>query len=111
MPEPEVLLNNYGLVDGLKLSGYVLNNPSATHESIHRYQEYRYSIILIFVNQGKGSYQDLYYQLIDIISQQKDIKAIRNYYHCSFEPINDGDVEQTSNNDIIFYLTAHAYRK
>lgn len=52
MPHAAEFLAGFGLTTGTQISGYRLDQASATHVSIKRYQEYQYDITLKFTNLG-----------------------------------------------------------
>ena len=110
MPEAAEFLEGFGLVSGKQLAGYVLTHATSTHESIKRYQEYRYKITLTFQNRGTGVYENLYYALHAYISLEHIIYGIKNPYRCIIDDPQEGDVDMYSNGAVVFNLTGHAYR-
>lgn len=108
MPEANEFLDVFGLIIGTKFDGYTLKEASSTHESIKRYQEYNYNITLVFTNMGSGTYDTLFYSLIDYISQQPIIYGLRNPYKCSIKPPTT--LYYDNDGSIIFQLTGHSYR-
>ena len=110
MPGPEEFLEGFGLIKGKKIAGYTLTSATATHESIKRYQEYRYNITLTFRNNGSGTYENLYLSLHPYLVLEHTIYGIRNPYRCIIDEPQDGDVDIHSDGSIIFHLTGHSYR-
>lgn len=109
MPDAAQFLAGFGLIQGTRLGDFVLYSATSTHESIKRYQEYKYSITLSFNNTGSGIYENLYHDVMNIISQQPIIYGIRNAYSCSIETPQYGNIVG-DNNVITFYLVGHSYR-
>ena len=110
MPEAAEFLNGFGLVRGAQFGGYILDNAISTHESVKRYQEYRYNITLTFRRLGSGTYDDFFHTVMNKISQQPIIYGIRNPYHCIIDPPQNGDIIQDYQEHIIFKLIGHSYR-
>jgi len=48
MPDPQEYLKGYGLHNGLQLAGYSLTAVDLKHETIKRYREYRYPIVMFW---------------------------------------------------------------
>jgi hypothetical protein len=109
MPESAEFLHGFGLDQGMSANGYILKVSHATHKAIKRYQEYYYEITLVFSNLGQGNYNNLYYTVDNLISQEHIIYGVRNPYRCIIDPPKQGDIVQ-DNNDIIFNLVGHSYR-
>ena len=109
MPAAAEFLAGFGLVYGLKIDDYILTTATSTHESIKRYQEYAYSITLIF--SGRGNYDNLFRGVENIISQQHIIYGIKNPYLCVIDPPQHGDIIEDVDGRIIFHLTGHGYRQ
>jgi hypothetical protein len=108
MPDPDKFLAGFHLINGTQFGGYILKSATATHESIVRYQEYRYQIRLIF--SGGNNYQNLFYAVTDEISQTHDILATRNYYRCSIDYPKLGDILENQDGSYTWHLIGHAYR-
>lgn len=109
MPHAAEFLAGFGLTTGTQISGYRLDQASATHVSIKRYQEYQYDITLKFTNLGSGKYENLYANVLRIISQEHIVYGIRNPYRCIIDRPQQGDIID-ENGTIIFHLTGHSYR-
>lgn len=110
MPEAADFLTGFGLTRGAQINGYILQSAASTHESITRYQEYRYSITLTFQNLGNGTYNDLYFRVYEIISQEHVIYGIRNPYRCIIDVPQYGNILEEDNGNITFKLIGHSYR-
>ena len=117
MPNANEFLLGFGFTRGLKLAGYTLINATSTHETIKRYNEYRYDIILLFQNNdhrmGASSlqqYDDFSDEIMNIISEEHIIYGIRNPYLCKIDLPIEGDIFQDEYGDITLYLTGHSYR-
>jgi hypothetical protein len=110
MPEAAEFLAGFGLIPGTQFDGYVLSSATSTHESIKRYQEYLYSITLIFKNSGSGTYNDLYLAVYRQISQEHIIYGIRNPYRCVIDVPQYGNILEQQDGTITFHLTGHSYR-
>lgn len=110
MPDVAQFLNGFGLIQGSSFDGYILTIATSTHESIKRYQEYKYSITLTFDNQGSGNYNDLFQHVMQLISQQPIIYGIKNPYKCLIDPPNYGDISEDDNKTITFNLIGHSHR-
>jgi hypothetical protein len=114
MPDARKFLGNgdggFNLVPGRYVGGYKLVSADSSHESIRRYQEYKYDIVLNFVNMGRGAYDDLYSGLYKIISEEHIIYGVRNPYRCIIDPIMPGSIILENDNSITFYLVGHSYR-
>ena len=110
MPDARDFLAGFGLTRGINLAGYRLDQASSTHTSIKRYHEYEYNITLEFTNLGAGIYNNLFFELMSLISGERIIYGIRNPYRCIIDPPQYGNVEQDQNGTVTFYLTGHSYR-
>lgn len=110
MPDAADFLDGFGLIEGTEMAGYRLTRASSSHETIRRYQEYRYDITLVFTNLGQGVYENLYGEVLSLISQERIIYGIRNPYRCIIDTPQYGDIEGESDGTIIFHLTGHSYR-
>lgn len=114
MPNANKFLSGFGLTKGFHLAGYILSEVSSTHVTIKRYQEYRYDITLIFTkldNVSNVSYEQLYTQLLPIISEEHIIYGVSNPYRCVIDEPKDGDIYIHDDGSIEFQLTGHSYRK
>jgi len=109
MPDASQFLSGFGLLVGSSFGGFILSNAVSTHESIKRYQEYKYIITLTFTNSGSGIYEDLYRDLLLHITQTPIIYGIRNPYRCTIDLPKYGDIEG-DDNVTIFHLTGHSMR-
>ena len=101
MPNPTQFLNGFGFITNAKFGNFTLELAEADEQVISNYHEYRYNIHLRF--SGSGDKLDLLRMIKWMISGERNIKAIKNYYRCSIE-MNI----QSFNND--YYLVGHAYR-
>ena len=109
MPDAAQFLSGFGFTRGSQFGGYILTNATSTHESIKRYQEYKYEITLTFTNQGVGNYNNLFHLVMEKISQQPIIYGIRNPYRCIIESPQYGDILE-DDRTITFNLHGHSYR-
>lgn len=110
MPDAASFLAGFGLIQGTQLDGYVLVSAISTHESIKRYQEYRYAITLVFRNMGNGIYDNLFALVHEKISQEHIIYGIRNPYRCVIDAPKQGDITEDDEGTITFHLIGHSYR-
>jgi len=110
MPDASEFLAGFGLIQGTQFDGYILASATSTHESIKRYQEYKYSITLTFKNLGNGTYNNLYLALYQNISQEHIIYGIRNPYRCIIDVPQSGNIFEEDDGTITFHLTGHSYR-
>lgn len=110
MPEAAEFLSGFGFTSGAQFDGYRLSSATSTHETIKRYQEYRYNIKLVFINLGNGTYETLYPLIADKIFQEHIIYGIRNPYRCIIDPPKMGDIVEDDNKTITFNLMGHSYR-
>ncbi len=109
MPTPEKFLLSYGFITGSQFDDYILNEATAIHISIKRYQEYKYEIKLSFSNIGNGTWENLFKVLKKIISEEHIVKGARNPYICNIDYPSYGDVYGNDDN-IKISLIGHAYR-
>ena len=109
MPSPDKFLSSFGFINGSQFDGYILEEATAREVSIKRYQEYEYSIELLFSNINNGTWETLFKVLQKNISEEHIVKGARNPYKCTIDYPVYGDVHK-ENNDIRIYLTGHAYR-
>lgn len=110
MPNANEFLAGFNLIKGYQYGGFVLDYVSSTHKTISRYQEYRYEITLVFRNLGSGTYEQLFYAVINEINQEHVIYGIRNPYLCKIDYPQDGDIIAENDGSFTFYLTGHGYR-
>lgn len=110
MPDALEFLTGFGLIQGSQFDGYILSYAHSTHETVKRYQEYRYNITLKFSNLGLGMYEDLFQIVNHIISKQHIIYGVRNPYRCIIDSPKYGDVVDNNDGTIIFNLVGHSYR-
>lgn len=111
MPEPKAFLGGFGFYHGAQIAGYSLDSVTSTHESISRYHEYRYAIMLVFRSTGSGQYENLFMAVNNSIGQEHVINSqYGNPYRCIIDAINYGDVMEDGNGVITFKLTGHSYR-
>ena len=106
MPHAQEFLSGFGLIAGKTFDGYILNNASATHETVKQYREYRYNITLTFKNSGNGTYKNLYNALKQVISKEHIIYGVRNPYKC----IIDIPTFQDNGETLTWKLIGHSYR-
>lgn len=52
MPDPEAFLRGFGVTEGLQLAGFYLASVSATHITIKRNRQYKYTTTMVFTGQG-----------------------------------------------------------
>jgi hypothetical protein len=120
MPDAAQFLSGFGLIQGTifgiesnrnerNTKGFILSSATSTHETVRRYQEYKYSITLTFTNLGSGNYENLFHDVMTIISKQPIIYGIRNPYHCIIDTPEYGDIVG-DNKIITFHLIGHSYR-
>lgn len=109
MPSSEKFLKSFGFIVGSQFDDYVLDEASATHVTIKRYQEYEYHIELLFYNIGNGTWESLFNVLRKNINEEHIVKGARNPYRCIIDYPSYGDV-RGDNNEIKISLTGHAYR-
>jgi hypothetical protein len=110
MPHAAEFLSGFGLIQGHQVDGYTLISAHSTHESISRYQEYKYKITLQFRNDGSGDYNKLFYSLSAIIGQEHIIYGVRNPYRCVIDPPQHGDIIEEPDRSITVHLLGHSYR-
>jgi hypothetical protein len=110
MPVASEFLAGFGLIQGSQFDGYILTSATSTHESIKRYQEYRYSIKLVFKNIRFGTYDKLYTELYKTISQKPIIYGVRNPYRCIIDDPQYGNITEDHDGTITFHLIGHSYR-
>ena len=95
MPKAPQFLQGFGLTPHTMFSEYQLITATSTHETIKRYQEYRYQITLVFM--GQPNYTNINYKrLFDAVmattTQEHIIKGYRNPYRCIIDPPSHGDI-------------------
>jgi hypothetical protein len=84
MPEREEYLKGYNLHEGMQLAGFTLKHIDLKHETITRYREYHYPIVMIWESQG-GNSQELIRALDDHVKQDRTIYTkYGNPYECHF---------------------------
>jgi len=110
MPKAAEFLSGFGFIKGSTIDGYTLVAATSTHESIRQYQEYSYSIVLEFHNNGTGDYLQLFYAVINLVTQQHIIYGVRNPYLCSIDYPNYGDITEQPDGTITFHLIGHSHR-
>jgi len=110
MPEAAEFLAGFNFIQGRVFANYTLVSAVSTHQSIKRYQEYFYDIVLIFKNGGQGIYNNLYDAVMNEIQQEHIIYGIRNPYRCIIDPPSYGNILQDGDGTITFKLTGHSYR-
>jgi len=110
MPEPIDFLYGFGLIRGRDFDGYKLTNTVASHVTVRRYQEYRYSITLTFTNSGSGTPASLLQSLTPVVSQEHIIYGIRNPYRCLIDIPRQEDLTALDSKTIVVQLTGHSYR-
>lgn len=121
MPNAAEFLSGFNFVKGTRIDGYTLVDATSTHESIKRYNEYRYNIILtfskdlkvpgiLFTNLGNGSYQYLFDEIMKLIAQEHIIYGVRNPYRCMIDFPKYGDILEDDNGTITFNLVGHSHR-
>lgn len=109
MPSASNFLAGFGFLRGSQIDGYIISSATSTEDTVKRYQEYHYSITLVFHNLGNGDYNELFAKVDDMRSQEHIIYGVKNPYRCIIDPINNGDV--TGDNEMLtFKLTGHSYR-
>lgn len=86
MPQPEEYLKGFGLRQGMILAGYELFSIDLKHNTIRRYREYSYPIVMIWRPLNTGSNMaELIRQLESMVSQEKVIYTQYGYpYKCNF---------------------------
>lgn len=110
MPTPVKFLHAFGFIDGSKFDGYILKYTSSSHKTIRRYQEYEYDIELKFKNMGNGNWDDLFNIIVEHISNEYNLKGVRNLYRSIIDYPKHGDAHLDNNGDITIYLIGHSYR-
>ena len=110
MPEAAEFLAGFGFVKGTRFAGYILVNAMASHESISRYQEYKYHLTLVFQKAGLSDYISLYNAVANNFSQEHIIYGIRNPYRCIIDHPVHGDITEDDDGTVTFKLTGHSYR-
>jgi hypothetical protein len=111
MPTPDKFLRSFGFVSGAHFDGYTLEDVSSTHETISRYQEYRYDITLTFANIRGGNLDGLFDEILKHISYEHIVKGIRNPYRCIIDQPYHTDIRPDKNGNVTVKLTGHAYRE
>ncbi|HLX52372.1 MAG TPA: hypothetical protein VKR58_00425 [Aquella sp.] len=101
MPKPREYLNGYQIRQGMNLAGYTLKSVDLKHETISRYHEYHYPIVMIWEPRSNaGSLSTLVNQLDNHVSKDRVIYTeYGNPYQCHF-----GDLShhyQNSNGDVV----------
>lgn len=107
MPSIGQFLDGYNFNIGEITYGYKLSERLGEHITIIRYQKYKYQLELTYIP-VKGKRQDvnkLLYYLKSLMSEIKEIKAIRNYYTCY---IDDIEYEDNEDGSIIIFIDAHS---
>jgi hypothetical protein len=113
MPNPNQFLAGFGITSGRIFGKYELTYSYATHTAIKAYQEYKYNITLTFKSTSKvtdDDYHKFYHLLLNVIRQQHDIKAIRNYYNCTIDDPTNKDITGDIYSEFTYHLTGHSYR-
>lgn len=110
MPDANQFLQAFGFIPNSYMAGYILTTATSTHRVIRQYHEYGYDITLHFIKHNATDYNQLINILAQICNQVHDVKAIRNYYRCSIDPLTLNDILLYNNGDLSFHLTGHAYR-
>ncbi len=108
MPVPSDFLHGFGFSQDLTVGGYTLTSANATHETVKQYQVYQYHITLIFTPSGKSDYEKLVTTVKHLAAQKHTIKATRNYYDCTIDPVTN--VNKGANGIVTFHLVGHATR-
>lgn len=115
MPEAAEFLKGFNFIQGKMFAEFTLISTYSTHETIKRYQEYKYNITLTF--KGTGNYDNLYQAVMNEVNQQHIIYGVRNPYLCKVDPPKEGDIIVNDNCitdrecSYIFNLLGHSYRQ
>lgn len=111
MPVAADFLNGFGFIVGRTIDGFTLTHAESTHESVKRYQEYRYDMTLIFTrNTKQATHADLLKALLPIIQEQHIIYGIRNPYRCTIDTPDITAITDTDTEHIMIKLLGHSYR-
>ena len=111
MPVAADFLNGFGFIVGRKFDGFELTQAVSTHESVKRYQEYRYAIELTFAVRGAtAKHFDLLKALLPTIQEQHIIYGIRNPYRCVIDTPDVTAISDTHDEHIMIKLVGHSYR-
>jgi hypothetical protein len=113
MPKAQEFLKGFKLIPHTIFGGYELIKATASHETIKRYQEYQYSITLVFMgdaNYTNQNYKDLFNAVMEEIRREPIIYGVRNPYRCTIEPPSRGDITGVLEGPITFKLIGHSYR-
>jgi maltooligosyltrehalose synthase len=89
MPKIPRLLSGYDIHMGLTLYGYDLIDVTGEHIQIHRFQEYKYNIVMVWqrISKNANSY-DLVHELDNMIAEPRIVKSeYNNTYHCQMGEI------------------------
>lgn len=108
MPKPKAFLDGFGLANGSTMAGYTIKWLHMTHTVVARYREYSFTFELKFLKNEDGDPEELFREIKTIVKSTKDIKGIKNYYHCYFEPPEY--CTEDGNGDIVMKFIGHAYR-
>ncbi len=110
MPDLGQFLSAFGLTVGNTIGGYVITGVTGSEQSITRYREYSYRIIVRLSHIGISDTSQFLPQFNSLIGQRLNVKAIRNYYLCTIDPINSDDIAMDNAGHLSIFLTGHATR-
>lgn len=108
MPEAGKFLNSFHLIEGKRFGSYTLTKIRAIHYVIVMYREYKYKITLYF--NGNGNVNNLIDNINEVISEEHNVLATRNYYHCSIDKLTDRNVKILKDGTVMVSLIGHATR-
>lgn len=111
MPDTTQFLQGFGLDRNEMFGGYILVDIQSSHQTITRYREYRYDIIVRFTNESHGTPYRLLESIRLKLSGNRIINSsYGNPYLCNIDPPIESNFTGDINN-ITVTLTGHSYRQ
>ena len=111
MPNSAQFLAGFDLVPGHVFDGYTLKTATANEQTVSRYHEYSYDIVLTFDKSSPAASQANLALALNVLTREtRSIKAIRNYYNCSIEAPKNSDFSPDGKGGFIVKLKGHATR-